>query len=129
MKVKAVKDLLKFESPEILMLQETKIEGDTLLEINKQKWKKNAGKEISARGSSRKLETLWMKNEFHLEISFETWHWIFTELQHHSSKLSFSLFNLYVLVLFSEKKDCWETLSNFLEIYSPMNTILAGDFT
>jgi hypothetical protein len=82
-KAEAVKDLLKIESPEILMLQETKIEGETLLEINKLKWKKNAGKAISARGSSGGLATLWSEDKFHLESSFETQHWIFTELRHY----------------------------------------------
>jgi len=43
-KAKAVKDLLKIETPEILMLQETKIEGETLLEIRKFKWKKKCRK-------------------------------------------------------------------------------------
>jgi hypothetical protein len=52
-KAEAVKDLLKIDPPEILLLQETKIEGDTLLEINNQKWKKNVGKAISARGLLR----------------------------------------------------------------------------
>jgi exonuclease III len=58
LKSEAVKDLLKNESPEILILQETKIEGETLLEIIKLKWKKNAGKDMSARGSSGGLTTL-----------------------------------------------------------------------
>ena len=80
MKAEVVKYLLKVESLEILMLQETKIEGDTLLEINKQKWKKNVGKAISARGSSSGIATLWSEDKFHLESSFETQHWIFTEL-------------------------------------------------
>jgi hypothetical protein len=115
---------LKIESPEILMLQETKIEGETLLEINIQKWKKNAGKAINTRGSSGGLTTLWVKDKFHLEISFKTQHWIFTELRHTSSKLSLSLFNLYVLVLYSEKKDCWQSLAYFLEIFSPSKIIL-----
>jgi exonuclease III len=125
LKAEAVKDLLKIESPEILMLQETKIEGETLLEISNLKWKKNAGKSISARGSSGGLATLWSEDKFHLESSFETQHWIFTELRHSSSKLTFSLFNLYVPVLFTEKKYCWQSLSDFLEIYSPTNIILA----
>ena len=114
LKVEAFKDLLKIESPEILMLQETKIEGETLLEINNSKWKKNAGMTISARGTSGGLVTLWSEEEFHLESSFETQHWIFTELRHSSSKLTFSLFNIYVLVLFSENKYYWKTLSDFL---------------
>eukprot|EP00253_Pinus_taeda_P034935 PITA_34935 len=43
-KAEAVKSLLKSELPEILMLQDTKIEGEALLEINKAKWKTKAGK-------------------------------------------------------------------------------------
>ena len=39
-KVEVVKDILKIETLEILMLQETKIEGETLLEISKLKWGK-----------------------------------------------------------------------------------------
>jgi hypothetical protein len=57
-KVEAVIDLLKIDPPKILLLHEKKIEGETLLEISKQKWKKNAGKAISARGSSGGLATL-----------------------------------------------------------------------
>ena len=106
LKAEVVKDLLKVESPEILMIQDTKIEGKTLLKINKIKWKKNVGKAISARASSSSLTTLWSDDKFHLESSYETQRWIFNELRHFSSKLSFSLFNLYVHVLYFEKKDC-----------------------
>ena len=74
MKAEAIKDLLKIEPPEILMLQETKIEGDTLLDINKSKWKKNAGKVVSARGSSGGISTLCSEEQFHLENSFKTQH-------------------------------------------------------
>jgi exonuclease III len=126
-KAEAVKYLLKIDPPEMLLLQETKIEGDTLLEINNQKWKKNARKTISARGSSGGLATLWAKAKFHLEISFETQHWIFTELRHLPSKISLSLFNIYVPFKYSEKKDCWQSLADFLDIFSPSNIILAGD--
>ena len=48
-KIEEVKDLMKMEPIDILMLQETKIEGEALLEISKNKWQKNAGKAISAR--------------------------------------------------------------------------------
>ena len=58
MTTKAVKDLLKIETLEILMLQETKIKGETLLSLTKHKWKKNAGKVVNARGTSRGMETL-----------------------------------------------------------------------
>ena len=44
-----------------------------------------------------------------------------------TSKLTISLFNLYVLVLYGEKRECWNSLSAFLEQQSPNNIVLAGD--
>ena len=85
---------MKIEVPEILILQETNIEWESLLQISSSKWKKNVGKAISARGSSGGLETLWSDEEFDLESSFEIQHWIYTELLHKSSKLTLSLFNM-----------------------------------
>ena len=109
------------------MLQETKIEGDTLLDISKKKWQKNARKEVSSRGSSGGLSTLSKEDQFQPEKSFENQHWIFTELRHCTSKLTFSLFNLYVPVLYAEKRECWQTISAFLDLHSPKNIIIAGD--
>jgi exonuclease III len=84
-KIKAVKDLMKVEPADILMLQETKIEGEALLEISKNKWQKNTGKAISARGSSEGIATLWKEDQFSLVNSYNTQHWSFTELKHTTS--------------------------------------------
>ena len=65
------------------------------------------------------LETPWSDEEFSLESSFETQHWIYTELHHITSKITLSLFNLYVPVLQLEKKYCWLTLVDFIEIDPP----------
>jgi exonuclease III len=126
-KIEAVKDLLKADPSDILMLQETKIEGEALLEISRSKWNKRAGKAVSSRGTSGGLATLWTDDIFHLNKHFETQHWIFTELKHNSSKLSISLFNLYVPVSYAEKRECWNSLSNYLDKNSPSNIIIAGD--
>ena len=56
-KAEAVKDLLRMASPDILLLQETKIEEENLLSLRKMKWKKNTGMEMSAQGSSGGLTT------------------------------------------------------------------------
>ena len=42
LKAEAVKDLLKMEPSDILLLQETNIEEEPLLSISKSKWNKNA---------------------------------------------------------------------------------------
>ena len=119
MKAEAIKDLLRMEPSDILLLQETKIEEDALLSLSRTKWKKNSGKAISARDTSGGLATLWSEDMFQLKSSFATQHWIYTDLLHLPSKTYLALFNLYVPVSFLEKKDCWHTLSDFLEIYSP----------
>jgi exonuclease III len=126
-KIEVVKDLMKVEPADILMLQETKIEGEALLEINKHKWQKNTGKAISARGTSGGIKTLWKAEQFSLVNSYNTQHWSFTELKHTASKLTIALFNLYVPTLHNEKKDCWKTLNEFLEQNSPSNIIIVGD--
>jgi len=64
LKVEAVKDLLRMEISDILLLQETKIEEDALLSLSRTKWKKNSGKVVSARGTSRGLATLWSEDKF-----------------------------------------------------------------
>ena len=71
MKPESVKYILKIETPDILMLQETKIEGGTLLDLSRTKWKLNSGKAVSARGSSGGLATVRSKDMFEMVSSFE----------------------------------------------------------
>ena len=126
-KENAVKDLLRMEPSDILLLQETKIGEDALLLLSKTKWKKNSGMVVSASRTSGGLVTLWSEEYFLLKVSYASQHWIFTDLQHIPSKTSLALFNLYVLVNLIEKKDCWTTLSHFIETHSPDNIIVVGD--
>ena len=70
---------------------------------------------------------MWKEDQFRLIKSYNTQHWSFTELKHIASKLTIALFNLYVPTLHSEKKDCWKTLNEFLELNSPTNIIIVGD--
>lgn len=126
-KIEAVKDLLQSDPADILLLQETKIAGQALLEISKTKWKKNTGIAVNARGSSGGLATLWREEQYQLISTHQTLHWIHTELIHTPSKLSISLINLYVPVNYTEKRDCWKTLAEFLEQETLSNIILAGD--
>ena len=52
MKPEALKYLLKIENLDILMLHETKIEGENLLDISHTKRKLNSGQVVSVRASS-----------------------------------------------------------------------------
>ena len=112
---------------DILLLQETKIDEESLLLLSNAKCKMSAGKAVNARGTSEGLATLWCEGNFHLKNWFVTQHWIFTELFHIPSKTAIDLFNLYVPVNFLENKECWNSLSYFLATNSPSNVILVGD--
>ena len=102
-KVEVVNDLIRMASPDVLLLQETKIDEDNLLSISNKKWKLNVGKAVSARGTAGGIATLWKENSFSLEHSHTTQYWILLEIRHTQSKFSIALFNVYVLVNLQEK--------------------------
>jgi len=54
-------------------------------------------------------------------------HWIHTKLLHKDSGNLVSLFNIYVPQHIEEKKNCWETLQDFLQKTDLENIILGGD--
>ena len=122
-----VKDLLRMESTKILLLQETKIDKETLLILSKTKWNLINGIVVSGRGTCGGLATIWSMDKFTLLSAFASQHWIFLELQCSVNKLSIALFNLYVPVNHVEKKECWLSLSKFLDSKSLRNIIVAGD--
>ena len=96
---------MKLAPTDLLLLQETKIEEDSLLLISKNKWNLSFGKAVSARGSYGGLATLWREENFQLKKEHATQHWIFSELFHYTSKITFSLFNIYVPINYMEKKN------------------------
>ena len=65
-KVEVVNELIKMVSPYVLMIQETKINKDSLISISCKKWKINVGKAVSARGTAGRIATLWTANVFSL---------------------------------------------------------------
>ena len=87
----------------------------------------NVGKAVSSRVTYGGLATLWCDENFQLKRWCVTQHCIFTDLYRISSKISLSLFILHVPVNYNEKKECWKSLSEFLEVNSSSNTVVTGD--
>ena len=79
-KIEDVNDFIRMASPDVLLLQETKIDEDSILSISSKKWKMNVGKGMSARGTAGEIATLWKEKSFSLEHSHTTQHWILSEL-------------------------------------------------
>jgi exonuclease III len=107
-KEEALKDIIKTSNSEILLIQETKMEGQEFIRKAKARWNTSKGIVESARGASGGLGTLWNSKKYDL-IKHETCkHWIFTSLLHLGTGCQVSLFNLYVPALLEDKKICWE---------------------
>jgi exonuclease III len=126
-KVEAMKYLMRISSPDVLLVQETKLEEQQFFQTRKSFWNSGEGVAVSSRGASGGLGTLWNPSKFDLIQSFTCTHWIFTNLCHKDTGLQVSLFNIYVPVLLAEKRDCWKLIQDFLHLHHPENLILAGD--
>ena len=122
-----MKDLVRIHNPEILLVQETKMEEAVALQAGEKFCKKGTGTAINSRGASGGIATFRNSNLYTLEAEVRELHWIFTKLLHKPSGHSVSLFNLYVPVLQLEKKDCWNNLESFLNHQHLDNIIVAGD--
>ena len=96
-KEEATKNLTMAEIPDILLLQETKLEENEFLQRSKKFWNKGGVLVVSTRGASGGLGTLWNSSKVRLIEKKEHAHWLLTKLQHQDSMDTFSLFNVYIL--------------------------------
>ena len=60
--------------PEILLIQEIKLEEFVLLQASKTFWEKGQGKEVSARGASGGIDTFWDSSKLDLIEEEESTH-------------------------------------------------------
>jgi len=81
-KEEALKYIIITLNSEILLIQETNMEGKDFLNTTKSLWKTSQGIEESARGASGGIGTLWNTMKFDL-TNYETCkNWIYTNLLH-----------------------------------------------
>ena len=104
LKEEAMKDLVRIHNPEILLVQETKMEEAAILQDGKKFWKKCPGIANNSRGASGGIATFWDSTLYDIVAEECALHWVFTKLIHKLSGRTVSIFNLYVPVLHSEKK-------------------------
>ena len=94
LKEEALKDMVRIYNPEILLVQETKLEEVYLLQVGKKFWKKGPGIAINSRGYSGGVATFWDSMIYDLEAEKCTMHWVFTKLIHKFTGRIVSLFNI-----------------------------------
>jgi exonuclease III len=125
-KEESLKDLIRMSNPEIFLIQETKMEEQDFLQASKAFWKKGQGIVVSTRGALGGLGTFWDTLKYDLISSEACMHWVFTSLLHKETGRLVSLFNLYVPVLSSEKRNCWDLIKSFLNSNELENIIIGG---
>ena len=126
-KLDSMKDLISTTSLNILMIQETKMEEACFLQLAPFFWKFFEGLAVSARGASGGIGSLWRKDGFNLIHSVSNTHWILSILLHKDSSIQLSLFNIYVPILYMEKKSWWKSIQDCLSSQNINNIILVGD--
>ena len=103
------------------------MEKEAFLQVSGKFWKKGGGITVSSRGASEGIGTLWDVQKFELIKSKQSLHQILTKLLHKYSNTQVSLFNIYALALYYEKKDCWNILREERSIGLLDNVILADN--
>ena len=61
-----MKDLIRISNPDILLIQETKMEDVDFLQVSNIFWKNSEGLVVSARGASGGVGLLWKYSSFKL---------------------------------------------------------------
>ena len=77
-KEEAMKDLIRLAQPDILLIQETKMEKDTFLQVSTKFWKKGGRTSVSSRGASSGIGTLWDDHKYDLVETKQSRRWILT---------------------------------------------------
>jgi exonuclease III len=106
----AMGKLIREENPQILLIQETKIKGPEALHELQQLRRTSIGVEISARGASGGICTLWNATLYHEESIFEASHWLMVKLKHLPSGKVYHIINVYMPNNYWEKIECWDSL-------------------
>ena len=81
-KEEAMTDLISIHQPDILLIQETKMEEDIFLQVSLKFWKKKGKAASSSRGASGGIGTLWDDKKFEAVDIKHNPFWILTQLRH-----------------------------------------------
>ena len=79
-KVEANKNMIKYERPYILMIKETKMVEQGVMDLSRLHWKNYHRKSISSRGASRGITTPYNSKKFAMKLVKETNNLLLTEL-------------------------------------------------
>lgn len=103
-KEEAIRSMIRTETPDILLIQETKLEDSVFRQTSKRLWFKSEARAVSARGASGGIGTLWIENKFAVISEASNTHWLLLKIQNQNTKETHFIFNVYSPVNAGEKK-------------------------
>ena len=126
-KVEAIKDIIKSEKLDILLLQERKIPDVEAMALSCRFWKNNKGKAISSKSASGGIASIFSK-KFLVNSIKESHQWILAEIQKEENQTPLYICNVYRPKHYRDKTTFWEDLNNLKEETQGKDLIIAGDF-
>lgn len=126
LKTNAVRDLLKLEHLDFLLLQKTKI-NEQEFQNSVKRSRSYEGMALSASGASGGIGTIWDKNKWNLKDSRQNRWWLRTDVQNVSKTEEYTIYNVYAPPHFREKAACWESITADLMSAQGINIFLGGD--
>ena len=79
-KEEAIRILIRIDSPDILLVQETKLEDVFFLHASKKLWNRSEARAISARRALGGLGTIWNANKFSIIYEASNIHWLLLKM-------------------------------------------------
>lgn len=122
----ALMELIHSEKPDILLIQETKLNQSEISRLIGQQ-KQYGGCTSEARGASGGILTMWNISKWSCSFVKTQQHWISVKLENRVNGTEVKIYNIYSPNHFREKEVCWTTLEEDLEEERDNNLILAGD--
>ena len=90
-------------------------------------WKNNKGKDISSKGTSRGIATIF-SSKFLVNSIKESHQWILAEIQKEENQTPLYICNVYRTKHYRDKTTFWEDLNNIKEEMRGKYLIIFGDF-
>lgn len=123
-----MKSLISKEIPEFALLQETKLDEESINSIENKLWNTSNLETIGSRGVSGGLFTLWNLTNLHLVSTLKTTHWITTIFTIIEKQQIFTVINVYIHTHFGEKEECWNSVMELKATKFGYNCIIGGEF-
>eukprot|EP00253_Pinus_taeda_P025433 PITA_25433 len=126
LKIKALKDLLIQEQPDIFLIQETKsTEQDFTSQT--QRFKNYSGISKGSDGASGGIGTLWNKNKWEISNHQLCNWWVRTDLRSKNTQEVYSIYNIYAPNHYRDKTSYWNSLEADLSSIQSCQIIIGGD--